>query len=36
MILKLKNFQVKEKNIRRGFPGGLEVRNPPANAGDLG
>ena len=24
------------KNIIRGFPGGVVVKNPPANAGDTG
>ena len=26
----------KKKLICRGFPGGLVVKNPPANAGDMG
>ena len=25
-----------QKTIRRGFPGGSVVKNPPANAGDMG
>ena len=31
-LIEIKNSNIKE----RGFPGGTVVKNPPANAGDMG
>ena len=32
----MKNIIYIFKNLSEGFPGGAVVRNPPANAGDMG
>ena len=29
-------FKKKKKNLERDFPGAAVVKNPPANAGDMG
>ena len=34
--LKLESLGAKIKNIEEDFPGGAVVKNPPANAGDMG
>ena len=35
-ILITDKVDFKSKKVTRGFPGGAVVKNPPANAGDMG